>query len=185
MSDLTITHAGSTVTTTSDTSLNKAAIIRVTPTLTEDAAYADGDVLFTATEIPKAVRTKGGISRIVGAYVIDQDVDTYGFDMILTEKSTAIGTIHATANISDGDFEAIGFCGALAVKSNVAVVADLDNVNIMNATALGAVAQDHSILIQAESDSTSVYVSGILTSGTPTFAVVDDIDMVFHIEYLS
>jgi hypothetical protein len=39
------------------------------------------------------------------------------------------------------------------------------------------------LLLQAASNSTSVYVVGILTgSATPTYAA-DDIDLIFHIEY--
>ena len=40
------------------------------------------------------------------------------------------------------------------------------------------------IVLQAEAGSTSVYVTGIITSGTtPTYAA-DDIQLIFHIEYL-
>ena len=39
------------------------------------------------------------------------------------------------------------------------------------------------ILLQASSDSTSVYVSGVLNSGTPTFATSKLIQLVLHIEY--
>ena len=39
------------------------------------------------------------------------------------------------------------------------------------------------MLLQADEGSTSVYVSGVLRDGTPTFAA-DDIDLIFHIEYL-
>ena len=46
-------------------------IIRVTPTL-DTSAYADGDVLFTATEIPNAVVGLGGCSKLVGAYIFDK-----------------------------------------------------------------------------------------------------------------
>ena len=70
MSDLTITHAGSTVTTTSDTGLNKGAIIRVEAT-TNTVQYDIGDVLFDPVEIPKAVRTKGGISLLKNMFIID------------------------------------------------------------------------------------------------------------------
>ena len=105
-------------------------IIRVTPVLTASEAYSDSDVLFTATEIPNAVRGNGGCSKVLGAWLMDQDRDTYSFDMLFTELSTAIGTIHATANISDGDMEAIGLCGALKYNSALGIAPDLDNVKI-------------------------------------------------------
>ena len=46
-------------------------IIRVTPTLSTDA-YAQGDVLFVATEIPDAVIGLGGCPKLVGGYVFDK-----------------------------------------------------------------------------------------------------------------
>jgi len=46
-------------------------IIRVTPTL-DTNAYAQGDVLFTATEIPNAVIGLGGCSKLIGAYMLDK-----------------------------------------------------------------------------------------------------------------
>ena len=52
-------------------------IIRVTPTLDNGNAYAVGDVAFVATEIPNAVLEKGGCSKIVNAYLMDQDRDSY------------------------------------------------------------------------------------------------------------
>ena len=159
-------------------------VIRVTPTLTEDSAYADGDVLFTATEIPNAVPKKGGTSRLLNAFLVDQDLDTFGFDAIFAEKNTAIGTIHATADISDANVEAMNVLGAISFRNNTANTADLDNVGIYQALQLGlGAAYTPSILLQAESGSTSVYVSGVITTGTPTFADVDDLDLILHIEY--
>ena len=105
-------------------------IIRVTPVLTASEAYSVGDVLFTATEIPNAVRGEGGCSKVLGGFILDQDRDTFEVDLLFTELSTAIGTIHATANISDGDMEAIGLCGALKYNSALGIAPDLDNVKI-------------------------------------------------------
>ena len=162
-------------------------IIRVTPVLTASEAYSDSDVLFTATEIPNAVRGNGGCSKVLGAWLMDQDRDTYSFDMLFTELNTAIGTIHATANIDDPSMEAIGLCGALKYNSALGVAPDLDTVKIGKFQSLfGGDAGEHfdnSLLIQAAAGSTSVYISGVLASGTPTFAAVDDIDIILHIQY--
>ena len=48
----------------------------------------------------------------------------------------------------------------------------LDGANVQNSP-IG--------LLQAEDDSTSVYVHAIIGAGTPTFAA-DDLDLIFHIE---
>jgi len=159
-------------------------IIRVTPTLSTDA-YAGGDVAFTATEIPNAVVGLGGCSKIINAYVMDQDRDTYDLDVIFTEKNTAIGTINATADINDANMEAIGLCGMCRFKTDVAFIGGIDEVRILRWSEMVADSERTSagpILIQAEDDSTSVFISGIFSSGTPTFAAADDIDIILHIE---
>ena len=158
-------------------------IIRVTPTLSTDA-YAAGDVAFTATEIPNAVINEGGCSKIINCFVIDQDRDTFDLNLVFTEKNTALGTINATANISDANMEAIGFCGMNFFQSDAAANGHIDQVRIMKQQSLsGASESVEPMLIQAEAGSTSVYVSGIFPDGTPTFAAADDIDIILHIEY--
>ena len=47
-------------------------VVRVTPTRST-TAYADGDVLFLTTEIPNAVLESGGCSKLVAAYLVDED----------------------------------------------------------------------------------------------------------------
>ena len=85
-------------------------IIRVTPTLSTDA-YAQGDVLFTATEIPRAVLEKGGCSKLVGGYIFDKTDGSDDITFVFTEGNTALGTINATADISDADLLANNICG--------------------------------------------------------------------------
>ena len=159
-------------------------IIRVTPTLDNGNAYAVGDVAFVATEIPNAVLEKGGCSKIVNAYLMDQDRDSYILQTIFTEGNTALGTINATANISDADMEAIGLCGVSFFQSDVASTVHIDQVTIIKMQSLsGASESVEPMFIQAADDSTSVYVSGIISTGTPTFAAADDLDLILHIEY--
>ena len=158
-------------------------IIRVTPTLDNGNAYSAGDVAFTATEIPNAVKGKGGCAKIVNCFIMDQDRDTYDLNLVFTEKNTALGTINATANISDADMEAIGFCAMNLFQSDSASSGHIDQVRIMkNHSLSGGNESVEPMLIQAEAGSTSVYVSGIITDGTPTFAAADDIDIILHIE---
>ena len=161
------------------------AIIRVTPTVTASDAYADGDVLFTATEIPNAVLESGGCSKLVAAYLVDEDSQGTLVQLVFTEKNTAIGTLNATADISDANMEAIGVCGFCRFKSDVAFMGGIDQVRLIRWSETVADSERTSagpIFLQADSDSTSVYVSGIISSGTPTFAAADDIDIVLHIE---
>ena len=160
-------------------------IIRVTPTLSTDA-YAQGDVLFTATAIPNAVLRNGGCSVLTNAYMIDQSDQSSDIDFVFSEGNTALGTINATANISDGDMEALGICGLTSVDADQAGTSThIDNSRIhMMLPASGVSESSHNLtLLQAAAGSTTVYVQGILTSSTtPTFAA-DDIDLIFHIQY--
>tara|TARA_Y100000593_G_C4192996_1_gene277864 strand:+ start:77 stop:586 length:510 start_codon:yes stop_codon:yes gene_type:complete len=159
-------------------------IIRVTPTLNNGVAYAAGDVAFTALEIPNAVRGKGGCSKILNCYIVDQDRDTYDLSIFFTEGNTALGTINATADISDADFEAIGFNGGFTFQSDQAQTGHIDQVRIMKSQSFSLTGESvEPMLIQAAPGSTSVYVQGIIVDGTPTFAAADDIDIILHIQY--
>ena len=164
---------------------NRKAIIRVTPTL-DTSQYEQGDVLFTATEIPKAVLENGGCSKLVGAYMLDKNDQQSDILFTFTEGNTALGTINATADISDADLLANNICGITKIDSDQATSgAYIDNSRItqmLPSSLTGENTQDL-LLLQAASNSTSVYVQGVLISSTtPTYAA-DDIQLIFHIEY--
>ena len=162
---------------------NDFEIIRVTPTL-DTNAYAQGDVLFVATAIPNAVIGSKGCSKLIAAYCLSQahgnadDLDVY-----FTEGSTALGTINATADIADGDIEAIGLCGLMKVDADVGVTSLLDTSKVNQLINLNGALASQPILLQAASGSTSVYFQAVITSATtPTYAA-DDLDFIFHIEH--
>ena len=155
-------------------------IIRVTPTLSTDA-YAQGDVLFTATEIPNAVKGDAGCSKLVAMYVLNQLTTDVDIAFVFSEGNTALGTINATANITDANLEALNLIGFLHQDASEAGILQLDNADITKV--YDASDNGTPILLQAASSKTSVYVQGILTgSATPTYAA-DDIDLIFHIQY--
>ena len=164
-------------------------IVRVTPTLSTDA-YAQNDVLFNPTEIKNAVSSRGGVSRLINAYILDQsDVADSDILFILSEGSTDLGTINATANMSDANAEGMNFIGTMkcdaAQASSGASIDDFRLHQILpTAAAVGSESASSSMLLQAAGASTSVYISAILTSATtPTYAA-DDLDIILHIEYL-
>ena len=160
------------------------SIIRVTPTLDTDQ-YAQGDVLFTATEIPLAVRGDAGCSKIICGWSLNQGIGSADdIDLYFTEANTALGTINATANISDANLEAIGLCGIGHIDASTGATSQLDNAEIHPILHKGTgVGSPMNMLIQAAAGSESVYVQGVLTSNTtPTFAA-DDLDLIFHIQY--
>ena len=159
-------------------------IIRVTPTLSTDA-YAQGDILFTATEIPDAVIGLGGCSKLVGGYIFDKLNSDSDIFFIFTEGNTALGTINATANISDADLLANNICGLTKLDNDAATSGahiDTSKIHQMLPASLTGENNHDLMLLQAADDSTSVYVQGILTSSTtPTFAD-GDLQLILHIE---
>lgn len=156
-------------------------IIRVTPTLSTDA-YAVGDVLFNSVEIPNAVIGNGGCSKLVNMFVVNQANVSMDVNFFFSENSMTLGTINATANIADADAEAANILGTMKLDGDATFTGGTDNFVVQ--AVLGATTVGESIapiMLQAASNSTSVYVAGIITDGTPTFAA-DDLDLVFHIQ---
>ena len=164
---------------------DREKIIRVTPVLVEDSAYADGDVLFVATEIPNAVLREGGTSKLVSAYIVDEDSQAALVQLIFTQKATNFGAIHETANVSFDDAVTSNICGVGWISSDADTV-DIDNFKIHQANAYGTHANSEfalPFLLQAESASTSVYVQGIIGDGTPTYTNTDSIQLILQIAY--
>ena len=188
MSDLTITNAGVAVSANSagsSISTGRRKIIRVTPTLST-SEYADGDVLFQMTEIPNAVKEDGGTSKMLGAYIIDKDQENdFGVDLMFFEKNTTeLGGLKATADIGDDEFVANNFCGILRQIYSVAKSSDIDGLFIYKCKSISDTNESvEPILLQADTNSTSVYVSGVLNNGSPDFASANNLQIVLHIEY--
>ena len=159
-------------------------IIRVQPTL-DTNAYAQHDVLFTATEIPNAVRGEGGCSKLVGMFLLDQADNQDDIRFVFTEGNTALGTINATANISDANILANNIIGTMFLDSDQATTgATIDTSKVHQVFGAGGTGeQPPPILLQAAAGSTSVYVQGLLVSNTtPTYAN-GDLQLILHIQY--
>lgn len=162
-------------------------IIRVVPTLSTDA-YAQQDVLFTSVEIPNAVFANGGCSTLSNMFVVDRsDQSDVDIQFFFTEKNTALGTQNATADISAANMKSIGVCGFAELDGNLDTSGNsIDNVKIHRIIGTNINDDNAAIpltLLQAESDTTSVYVHAIIkNSVTPTYAA-DSLDLIFHIEY--
>ena len=192
MSDLTITNAGVSVTPNSPGSSNsgsKRAVIRLTPTLTA-SQHADGDVLFTALEVPNAVQGEGGISVLKGAFLVDHGTEHSDVDYIFTftEGSTIIGSPDATANISSADFTANKMTGFCKLDGSSANGVDFDNFRLHQILpASGGNEQTHDLTyLKAAEGSTSAYmhchIYTVNASANPTYTA-NQFDIILHIEY--
>ena len=191
MSDLTITNGGVSVTPKragNSVSANKYNIITVTPTI-DTNAYAADDVLFTSCEIPNAVLGEGGVSKLMHMFVLDtDDVSSTPYDVLyfFTEKSTAFGTLNATADISVANIKALGLNGFILQDGDQAYTGnELDNSTVTKIMSASGASEpiDNLTYLKAAAGSTSVYCHAIIRAGTPNYTNADALRLIFHIEY--
>ena len=164
-------------------SISKYSVIRVTPTL-DTSAYGDNEVLFNATEIPNAVLGNGGCSKLISVSIVSQNTTMVDMDIVFMQVTKNLGTINAAVDISDANLEAAKMLGYVSLDGSNSGISLVNSILYTTAAgAEGTTQLDRSfpILLQAESNSTSIYFSAILRDQTPTYAA-DDLDFVFHIE---
>ena len=171
----------------------KRAAIRVTPTIT-GVQYSNNDVLFDTTEIPSAVAYDGGASKLLNITINSKSASL--FDMILWffQVNQSAGTVNSAWSMSDSDFATAKNLGCIYI--------DGDNLQqnpgggrvytIMQGysgfTSATKTYPQLPLVLQAESDSSSIYVAAKVQSEddpgntTPSFSV-GDIELVFGIDY--
>ena len=164
---------------------SRYSVIRVSPTL-DTSAYADNDVFFNSTEIPSAVIGNGGSSKLIGITILNEDDVEHDIDIIFMQKSTDLGTINeAVGSNSKWTNVLAKGAGVLGVVSVDWSASTSDFVNNLIYTSSSANISGKSstlpILLQAESNSTSVYMAAVSRGGTPTVAA-DDYEIILHIE---
>ena len=190
MSDLTITTGGISESIVSG-NRRSGAIVRVIPTLLT-AQTDDDDVMFNATEIPNAVRTQGGLSKLRGITVLDNYQRSAAMNIFFMQVQTNFGTQGSNPNITDANLKAAKIIGAIDwAHTDGQCVFSQDSGNASISTAMGQ--SDNStwrslpMLLQAEDNSTSVYFTATLNmhdDSDKTYAAVDNLEFIFHIEYL-
>ena len=167
--------------------LSNYAIIRVAPTL-DTGAYADNDVFFAATEIPLAVRGKGGCAMLHAITILNEDDVAHDHDLVFMQSAANLGTLNDAVGSGSLWTNALakgaGVCGIAKVDWSTHTT-DLVN-NLVYHSSYGnhgaAVTTGLPMMLQAEMDSTSVYFAGVSRGGTPTTAA-DDYEYAFHIQY--
>ena len=164
-------------------------IIRVTPTVIAGQTD-DNDAMFDATEIPNAVSNRGGVSKLVGITVIDKDQESAAMDIIFMQVQTNFGTAGSATNITDANLQAAKVIGAIDwqhTDGQVAFAQDSGSASIATSTGPTDSNSWNSLpmLLKAEGGSTSVYFTAILNDASNAdYAATDDLEFVFHIEYL-
>lgn len=171
---------------------SKKEVIRVTPTLT-GVTYANNDILFTTTEIPNAVEGNGGCSILTSAMISSKSNSIFDIELFFAETSQSVGTVNAERNVSDSDWASCKVLGRISLDGSA------DNYNYgggriynfdrqSDAFDGGTVLRERwdprlPIMLQASSDSTSVYCFAFLTGTdvTPDFSV-GDIELILGID---
>ena len=166
---------------------SKYSVIRVSPTL-DTGAYADDDVFFNSTEIPNAVVGDGGASKLIGITFLNEDDVAHDIDIVFMQKSTdlanalnvAVGTGSKWTNVLA---KAAGVLGVVKVDWSTNSVDMVNNLIYHSSSGNhgAAVTTGLPMLLQAESDSNSVYMAAVSRGGTPTVAA-DDYEIILHIE---
>ena len=161
-------------------------IVRITPTISA-TAYDAGDVLFLTTEIPNAVKNRGGVSRLIAiTFIAQHDVaEDYNF-IFMENQYNLIGALSPGSSggpaISDANVEAAKITSTLNIDGS-AVSVDLGSSRVGTFCQNDVNMAGLNCLVKAAEGSTSVYVAGI-AKDAQDYDAVDDLDIVFHFEYL-
>ena len=164
--------------------------IRVTPTVVAGET-ADNDVMFNTTEIPNAVSSRGGVSKLTAVTIIDKDGEQVDMDIILMQVSTRFGVADAASDITDANLQTAKVLGSFMVDwsdHHVTFAQDSGNATIWTSGGFAGAGNNGTsfpLLVQAAGGSTSIYFTAIVNdSANADYAATDDLEFVFHFEYL-
>jgi hypothetical protein len=93
---------------------NHGNVKDLTPVL-DTVQYADGDVLFVPIELTGAFPKAGDTAWLQTLFVLDEDDQGMGFDLIFFDASQTLGTINVAPSITDAAARSI--IGRLPVSS--------------------------------------------------------------------
>ena len=162
--------------------------VTFTPTLSTDA-YADGDVLFALTEIDLPARS----AKLIGGAVVDYSnaFAGEGAELHFFQNNAAeLGTVNATANITDANFRLNRYQGTMNISSTT-VPNELDNVVLRpmvsaggTTTALDGTTVPSPVVMTSTEVGHKIFVSGVLSTVSSAAALsANDLDIVLYFEY--
>ena len=162
-------------------------VVRVKPTLIAGTTH-DNDVMFDATEIPGAVSNRGGVSKLVGITIIDKDQESHDMDLIFMENQVNFGTAGDPTTITDANLASAKVLHAFPIDwstGQIMIAQDSNNAAIFSTSGLtGSDAKSYMpLILKAGSNTRSVYFTAI-SAAEMAYAATDDLEFVFHIEYL-
>ena len=146
--------------------------ITVTPTVLAGSAADQDDVIFNPTAIPGAVPTLGGAAKLISVNAVYYDDYTDGLTLYFFEKGdNNLGTLGAAISISDADLKANKLLGTLAIAGSTDLIASTTQTSA-----------DISMILQAASGSSDIFVAGTTPSRTGFTFTADGIDLTFSFE---
>ena len=146
--------------------------ITVTPTVLAGSAADQDDVIFNPTAIPGAVPTLGGAAKLISVNAVYYDDYEGALDLYFFEKDTNnLGTLGAAISISDADLKANKLLGTLAIAGSTDLIASTTQTSA-----------DISMILQAASGSSDIFVAGTTPSRTGFTFTADGIDLTFSFE---
>jgi hypothetical protein len=120
-------------------------------------AYATGDVLAAPQELTNFFRMVGGRARIQSIVLLDEDAQAQAVDIILMNATGSLGA----ENAAFGPTDAV----ARTIIATISIVA-ADYISAGNShIASGEV----NVLLEAATDSSSLFVGAVVRSGAPTY----------------
>jgi hypothetical protein len=131
-------------------------VITVTPTL-DTSIYASGDVLFTTTAIANAVRANDGIALLQSIIITDKDDQKPEIALKFWSSNVTYGAFNGAPSITDAD--AANCLGRVNI-----VTADYDDDGGVSTAFKDNIGK----MLKAASGTRTIYITGKLTSGTPT-----------------
>tara|TARA_R100000005_G_C4874193_1_gene129104 strand:+ start:85 stop:597 length:513 start_codon:yes stop_codon:yes gene_type:complete len=162
-------------------------VVRVKPTLIAGTTH-DNDVMFDATEIPGAVSNRGGISKLVGITIIDKDQESHDMELIFMENQVNFGNAGDPTTITDANLASAKVLHAFPIDwsdGQIVVAQDSGSAAIFSTSGLTGTSDKSymPLILKAGSNTTSVYFTAI-SAAEMAYAATDDLEFVFHIEYL-
>ena len=159
----------------------KYDVVRVVPTIT-GVTYANNDILFDTTEIPGAVKSPGGASKLSSCQLVSKSTSLFDIELMFFSVNQSMGTVNAARNPSDATFFAGKYLGHLKLDGS-ANNYNYGNGRIFTFNEIVTGFPKLPIILKASAGSTSVFCSAFLSGDdvTPDFSV-GDIELILGIE---
>lgn len=125
----------------------------------EAAILADNDVFFVPTQVPGCFKP-GEPAKLISVTVNDLDDQGTDFDLYFFNASATLGTLNAAISINDTD--------AAKLLGQVVITAAANGTDMINSW-LFVKTLDEGILMTPADGSTSLWVAGVVRSGTPDY----------------